>query len=75
MTARKRLVLRKWRVQDAEPSGLFVWFDPTRESVELYELEPQLEAGVGEDLEGDDSDGQSGRDQVNGLGSQPELPF
>ena len=42
----KRLVLRSWRVTKAEPSGLFVWFDPDRESVELYEVDPPWKRGV-----------------------------
>ncbi len=47
-------MLRNWRVVDASPSGLFVWFDPSRESVELYELEPEVEPRVADASEGDD---------------------
>ena len=50
----KRLVLRSWRLMDADPSGLFVWYDPTRESIELYELDPPKESGVPEVGERDD---------------------
>ena len=50
----KRLVLRSWRVVTAEPSGSFVWFDPEREEVRLYALEPPTESGVLEVSEGDD---------------------
>ncbi len=50
----KKIVLCNWRVIKAEPSGLFVWFDPDRESVELYEVEPLLEGGVASASEGDD---------------------
>ncbi len=51
-------ILSNWRVIRAEPSGLFVWFDPDRESVELYELEPSPEERVDERHERGDSDGQ-----------------
>ena len=54
MTAKKRIELRSWRVAEAQPSGLFVWFDPARESVELYEVEPPTESGVGDPNEKDD---------------------
>jgi len=57
MSARKRVVLRSWRVQEAEPSGFFVWFDPTREGIELYELDPPTESGVADACEGDDQRG------------------
>ncbi len=50
----KRLVLRSWRVMEADPSGFLVWFDPTREGVVLYELEPGETAGVGAFREGDE---------------------
>jgi len=50
----RRLVLRSWRVVEAEPSGLFVWYDPSREAVQLYEVEPPMESGVGDPCEGDD---------------------
>ena len=52
--AKKLLVLRSWRVQKAEPSGFFVWYDPSREGIELYELEPPKDEGVPEVLEADD---------------------
>ena len=53
-----KLVLRNWRVVEAQPSGMYVWFDPCRERVELFELEePTAEAGVGEPGEGDDQRG------------------
>ena len=74
MIAKKRIELRSWRVAEASPSGLFVWFDPARESVELYELDPQRPLGVADALERDEPNGPSGRDQVNELGI-PELPF
>jgi len=38
---------------EASPSGLMVWYDPTREGVELYELEPPDESGVEDFSEGD----------------------
>ncbi len=75
--ARKRIELRNWRVQEAEPSGFFVWFDPTREGVELYELEPSTEERVADACEGDDQrhlwDSQG---QVNGGHRlDDDLPF
>ena len=74
--ARKRIVLRSWRVQEAEPSGLFVWFDPDREGVELYELDPPTESGVGDPCEEDDQRGLwDSSDQVNELVDSNELPF
>ncbi len=54
MIAMKRIVLRSWRVVEAEPSGFFVWYDPTREGIELYELEPPKDSGVVAFSEGDD---------------------
>ena len=30
------LLIRGWRVARAEPSGMVVWFDPTREHVKLF---------------------------------------
>jgi len=68
----KRLMLRSWRVVGAEPSGLFVWFDPARESVELYELEPPEIPGV--DAYSEEGD-QDRSDPSNLLFPQGELPF
>ena len=70
----KKIILRSWRVTHAEPSGLFVWFDPTREAVELYELEPPKDEGVAKANEGDDQydleyDPQSDKNELG------ELPF
>ena len=61
---------------DAEPSGMFVWYDPTREAVELYERrEPPKDEGVLEVLEGDDQDSpgcpSSSKNELETL----ELPF
>ena len=53
-----KLILRAWRVQEAEPSGSFVWFDPSRERVELFSLEePRPEDGVASASEGGDQRG------------------
>ena len=74
--ARKRVVLRSWRVMEASPSGLFVWYDPTRESVELFELEPPSETGVADACEGVDQRGLwDGPDQVMVRPFEDDLPF
>ena len=74
--AKKRVVLRSWRVQVAEPSGLFVWYDPARESVELYELEPDAKQRVADASEGDDQKGLwDVRDQVTMGVEVDDLPF
>ena len=74
--AKKRLVLRSWRVQKAEPSGFFVWFDPGREGIELYELEPPKDEGVADASEGDDQRGLwDVRDQVTMGVEVDDLPF
>ena len=70
----KKIILRSWRVMHADPSGLFVWYDPTRESVELFELDPPKNEGVAIACEGDDQidmyDPQSGKNELD-----HELPF
>jgi len=68
----KRIVLRTWRVVKAEPSGLFVWYDPAREAVELYEQEPLKDEGVLEFSEGDDSKDQY---DLNSNNEIEDLPF
>ena len=74
--AKKRITLRAWRVSEAAPSGLSVWFDPDREYVEIYELEPLPEDGVGECSEGDDqrSLGLFPRSTIEGH-LEDDLPF
>ena len=52
----KRKSIAQWRVCQAEPSGLLLWFDPMTEFPRLYELEPSLRSGV-ETLVGDDANG------------------
>ena len=52
--ARKKIV--QWRISQAEPSGLTLWFDPMTEFPRLFELEPHLRSGV-ETLVGDDANG------------------
>jgi len=69
----KQLLLRSWRVSEALPSGRTVWFDPEREAIRLYELEPELEARVDEHREADDQiDMYDPEVDKNELG---ELPF
>ena len=61
----KQLVLRSWRTMEAEPDGLMVWFDPTREQLKLYELDPPEDSGVGECCEEGDHHYEGGAlDQV-----------
>ena len=69
----KKIMLRSWRVTKASPSGLMVWFDPDRESIELYEMDPQLEAGVADACEGDDQSDMF--DPKSGKNEFEELPF
>ena len=72
----KRVPLRGWRVSSAEPSGLHVWFDPKREALRLYELEPLPEEGVHEVREGDDAQELVPEtDQVQGVFEFEDLPF
>ena len=35
---RRSVPVREWRMRDAEPYGMWMWFDPHRESVELYDV-------------------------------------
>ncbi len=61
---------------DASPSGMNVWFDPERETVKLYLLEPPEGSGVGEPCEGDDLNDSSDPDQVQLiLPLEDDLPF
>jgi len=39
--------IRNWRVMEAEPSGLMLWFDPTCESIRLYHDPLALNSVVG----------------------------
>jgi len=72
VTAKKPIVVRNWRVVEASPSGLFVWFDPSRESVEVYELmEPLKNEGVADALERDDPDVKNGPVQLKMRISDP----
>ena len=34
--SRVKIAIRQWRMSSAEPSGLHMWFDPTREELVLY---------------------------------------
>ena len=76
MWAKKRIVLRSWRVQKAEPSGFFVWYDPSREGIELFELEPPSETGVSAACEEDDQ-GSLWHEPHQVINDRPEddLPF
>ena len=57
MTA-TRVKIRMWRmVRPEKGPGMFVWFDPEREELQLYELkEPPKDEGVLAFSEGDDSE-------------------
>jgi len=49
----------------ADPSGCLCWFDPSREQVKLYELDPADLSGVASALEMDDPHYEGGAlDQV-----------
>ncbi len=72
----KKIVLRSWRVIEGEPSGMFVWYDPTRESIELYELEPPTETGVVAFSEGDDQSClRLSQSEVTDRPGEDDLPF
>ena len=42
----RRKIIAQWRVSQADPSGLTLWFDPMTEFPRLYELEPSWKPGV-----------------------------
>ena len=75
MTASRVKILCRWRVSQALPFGLQVWFDPEVEELVLMELEPSDIPRVGEVLEGVDPivspDGESSKNEF----VQDELPF
>jgi len=48
-----RKMIAQWRVSQADPSGLTLWFDPMTEFPRLYELEPSLRRGVDDSTRGD----------------------
>ena len=54
--------IRNWRVVEAEPHGLQLWFDPLRERPSLHLLEPSPGGGVAKCNEGDDLDDLDGLD-------------
>ena len=70
-----KIVARAWRFSYAEPSGTQVWFDPTRERVEIHLLEPHSESGVASVLEGDEPTEIGRPDSSNNELVQDELPF
>jgi len=72
---KRRIVLRSWRVQEAEPSGFFVWFDASRESIELYERDPPKDEGVADACEGDDQRGLWDSSIVVNDPPEEDLPF
>ena len=53
-------MISNWRICQAEPSGLLLWFDSMTEFPRLYELEPSLRVGGTPDREGDDIDSVAG---------------
>ena len=66
-------MIRNWRVMRAEPSGLVVWFDPSRESLRLYEgMELPKEGGVRSPME---SGAAVGRDRSSAVQLDHELPW
>ena len=55
----ERIEICQWRVCQAQPSGLLVWFDPETEVVRLYArdpMEPSEGSGVVASSERDDPD-------------------
>ena len=52
----RRRQIRAWRVVTAgdQHGGLLVYFDPTRERLRLYELDPKERQGVRETCERDE---------------------
>ncbi len=63
----KRRQLHFWRVSRAEPFGLNVWFDPSRERLRLYDVDPGEEAGVPAVPEFDDDDSRADSIQLTML--------
>jgi len=71
-------VLRAWRISEADPSGSFVWFDPSREFVEIHDLEPPKDSGVVAFDEGDDQRSLFGCSESSSTDPHPcgdDLPF
>jgi len=57
MSSRSRIPIRSWRVCEAEPHGLQMWFDPRTERPRLYTLGSREQipgAGVASSDEEDD---------------------
>jgi len=54
------LTIRMWRIQEADPVGVHMWFDPRDEAVKLYRIPHRDGEGAGGILEGVDSQGDSG---------------
>ena len=69
-----RILLRSWRIMEAEPYGLMMWFDPLRERPELYTLEPGQDSGVDEFREGNEPD-ESGFPNSSETEPESGLPF
>ena len=74
MMARRKLICQ-WRVSRALPSGLQVWFDPSTETIKLFELEPHPPGGVADALEGDERDEIPESSSSNDEIGQSDLPF
>ena len=72
-----RVKIRMWRMVRPEAGpGMFVWFDPEREELQLYELkEPLPVGGVGDPCEEDDSDSPGDPIQVKTTQLPLGLPF
>ena len=70
--ALSKVAIRMWRMSRPEKGpGMFVWFDPDSEVLELFAQEPPKDSGVGDYREGDDSDG----DLAAPCSSNHELPL
>ena len=72
----KRKLICQWRVMEAEPSGLLLWFDPETEFPRLYEVEPPRDSGVDSYCEEDDQDpGAEDPSRDKQMFRQERLPF
>ena len=71
----KELIIRQWRMESVA-DGCWLFFDPVRETVRLFEAEPLEIEGVADALEGDDQRGlfDSEESSKNEL-VEDELPF
>ncbi len=82
--SRRRIVVRSWRITDAEPSGCHMWFDPYREIPMIgcipppssEDSEPYREGRwEGGTLDGGGVVPREGGDTNKSDSGDPELPF